>query len=106
MILLTYLIYFVFFFQYITELSLLEGDPYLEYLPSGRACAAIALARHTLSLPTWDEKMEKITAYTLDDLKPIIQHLTKTFEKAPTLTQQAIREKYKTNRYIKICIYI
>jgi Cyclin, C-terminal domain len=42
--------WFYFVFQYLIELSLVNGDIYLQYLPSIIACAAICLARYTLGL--------------------------------------------------------
>lgn len=85
-------------FQYLSELSLLEADPYLQYLPSELAASCIALARHTLDQEAWPEDLEDATRYKFEDLKPCICHLNQTYSNASTYPQQAIREKYKTNR--------
>ena len=45
---------FVFLFpQYLCELALLSDDPYLKYLPSVVAAAAVCLARHTMGQVAW-----------------------------------------------------
>ena len=40
-------------FQYLCELTLLDADPYLKYLPSTIAASSVVLALHTLGLPSW-----------------------------------------------------
>lgn len=85
-------------FQYLSELTLLEADPYLQYLPSVLAAACIALARHTLDQEAWPQDLEDATRYKFEDLKPCISHLNQTFSNASTYPQQAIMEKYKANR--------
>lgn len=85
-------------FQYLCELSLLEADPYLQYLPSTISSAAIALARHNLNLPIWSTKLEQETGYSLDDLKEIIFHLSRTHVASVDLPQQAIQDKYKASK--------
>jgi cyclin A len=85
-------------FQYLSELTLLEADPYLQHLPSQLAASSIALARHTLDQGAWPEDFEEATGYKFEDLKQCISHLNQTYSNASTYPQQAIREKYKTNR--------
>ena len=43
----------IFSLQYLCELALLNGDPYLKYLPSVVAASALCLARHTLQQEAW-----------------------------------------------------
>uniref|UniRef100_A0A336MS83 Cyclin-A2 n=1 Tax=Culicoides sonorensis TaxID=179676 RepID=A0A336MS83_CULSO len=85
--------------MYLCELSLLEADPYLQYLPSKISAAAFAVARHTLEYPMWNKNLEEMVGYKIDDLKEIMMCLNKTFEAAPELGQQAIQEKYKSNKF-------
>jgi cyclin A len=80
------------------ELSLLEAEPYLKYLPSELAASCIALARHTLDQEVWPEDLENMTRYKFEDLKPCISHLNETYSNASIFPQQAVREKYKSNR--------
>lgn len=88
--------------MYLCELSLLDADPYLTYLPSKIAAGALALSRYTLDLPIWSRMLETNTGYRLEDLKDIILDLSKTHQKAEALTQQAIQEKYKANKYMQV----
>lgn len=41
------------FVQYLAELSLLEADPFLKYLPSQTAAAAYCLANYTVNRTFW-----------------------------------------------------
>lgn len=77
---------------------MLEGDPYLQFVPSHLAASALALARHTLQEEIWPHELELSTGYSLKTLKECIVYLNKTFYKAPTNEQQAIREKYKKSK--------
>lgn len=45
--------HFLFPLQYLGELSLIDADPYLKYLPSVIAAAAFLLADYTLTGQTW-----------------------------------------------------
>lgn len=85
-------------FQYLCELSMLEADPYLQYLPSHLAASAVALARHTLQEETWPHELELSTGYNLKTLKECISHLNRTFSNAPNIQQQAIQEKYRNTK--------
>ena len=42
-----------FIFQYLCELSMLEADPFLNYLPSTIAASAVVLSLHTLGHQSW-----------------------------------------------------
>lgn len=89
-------------FQFISELALVEGDPFLQYLPSMRAASSIALARHTMDLEPWPQKLQRMSGYVVKDLLPCVQQLTKIFVECKTHPQQAIREKYKSDRCLII----
>ncbi|XP_018339185.1 PREDICTED: cyclin-A2 isoform X2 [Trachymyrmex septentrionalis] len=85
--------------MYLCELSMLEGDPYLQYLPSHLAASAIALARHTLHDEIWPHELELSTGYNLKTLKECIAYLNRTFSNAPNFQQTAIQEKYRSSKY-------
>lgn len=87
---------------YISELSLLEGDPYLRFVPSLISASALALARYLLDFPIWCPELEEITTYKLDDLKEVLLHLSQTHHAAPEMAQQAIQDKYKDNKYWEV----
>jgi len=79
---------------YISELSLMEGETYLQYLPSVMSSASLALARHILGMEMWTPQLEEITTYKLEDLKTVVLQLCHTHKTAKELNTQAMREKY------------
>ncbi|KAK3925425.1 G2/mitotic-specific cyclin-A [Frankliniella fusca] len=89
----------MFLAMYLCELSLLEGDPYLQFLPSVLASSTVAYARHTLGMDAWPTDVADSTGYQLSALIPCLTHLNTTHSRAPHIPQQAVREKYKHNRW-------
>jgi len=89
----------MFLAMYLCELSLLEGDPYLQFLPSVLASSTVAYARHTLGMEAWPADVAESTGYQLSALIPCLTHLNTTHSRAPHIPQQAVREKYKHNRW-------
>ncbi|KAM9143219.1 cyclin-A2 isoform 1-T1 [Pangshura tecta] len=85
--------------MYLGELSLIDADPYLKYLPSLIAAAAFHLASYTITGQTLPESLSKMIGYTLESLKPCLMDLHKTYLRAAQHTQQSIREKYKSTKY-------
>ncbi|NP_990575.2 cyclin-A2 [Gallus gallus] len=85
--------------MYLGELTLIDADPYLKYLPSVIAAAAFHLASYTITGQTWPESLCKVTGYTLEHIKPCLMDLHRTYLKAAQHTQQSIREKYKSTKY-------
>ncbi|CAL7945136.1 unnamed protein product [Xylocopa violacea] len=92
--------------MYLCELSMLEGDPYLQFLPSHLAASAVALARYTLLEEMWPHELELSTGYSLKDLKECIICLNKTFCNALNIQQQAIQEKYKSSKYGHVALLL
>nr|CAI5852421.1 unnamed protein product [Callosobruchus analis] len=89
--------------MYLSELSLLNGDVYLEFLPSAIAASAIAIARHTLGeQDCWSTELIESTGYNLRDLRPCIEFLSGMFASAPKMPQHAIQDKYKSQRYLHV----
>ncbi|XP_069828194.1 cyclin-A1 [Dendropsophus ebraccatus] len=87
--------------MYMAELALLQEDPFLKYLPSMTAAAAYGLANYTLNKAFWPETLQAFTGYSLSDLAPCLVDLHRACLKAPDQAQQAIREKYKTPKYMQ-----
>ncbi|XP_069349482.1 cyclin-A2 [Eulemur rufifrons] len=85
--------------MFLGELSLIDADPYLKYLPSVIAGAAFHLALYTITGRSWPESLVQKTGYTLESLKPCLMDLHQTYLKAPQHAQQSIREKYKNSKY-------
>nr|CAH7722226.1 unnamed protein product [Callosobruchus chinensis] len=89
--------------MYLSELTLLHGDLYLEFLPSTIATSAIAIARHTLGeQECWPKELVELTGYELVELQRCIEFISRMFKNAPNLPQRAIQEKYKTQRYLQV----
>lgn len=85
--------------QYLTELTLIDGEAFMPFSPSLIAAASVALSRHTLGLAAWDDSMVVKTGYTVEHFKECLIRLHETFERAPDMAQQAVREKYKNASY-------
>ncbi|KZC10100.1 PREDICTED: cyclin-A2 [Dufourea novaeangliae] len=92
--------------MYLCELSMLEGDPYLQFVPSHLAASALALARHTLLEEMWPHELELATGYNLKDLKECVICLNKTFCNALNIQQQAIQDKYKSSKYGHVALLL
>lgn len=91
--------------MYLGELSLVESDPFLKYLPSQMAAAAYILANNTLTGSSWPKSLVEMTGYTLEDLMPCIEDLHRTYVGAAQHAQQSVREKYKGSKYLEVsCI--
>ncbi|XP_067841494.1 cyclin-A1 [Heptranchias perlo] len=90
--------------MYIAELSLLEADVCLKYTPSLMAAAAYCLANYTINKMFWPESLAAFTGYSLIDIVPCLNDLHKTFLQAKFQPQQAIREKYKSSKYVRISL--
>ncbi|XP_071492210.1 G2/mitotic-specific cyclin-A-like [Diadema antillarum] len=84
--------------QYLAELTLQEYD-FIKYIPSVIAASAVCLANHTLNNEGWNATMAHYTGYQLSDIWQCVQDLHQLFAKAPTMDQQAVREKYKSQKY-------
>jgi len=88
---------------YLSELALVAGENFLKFPPSLVAATSVALARHTLEVEeVWTSNMERRTGYQLDELKECFVLLHTLFLEAPSCAQQAVREKYKTNKYFGV----
>nr|XP_056714140.1 cyclin-A1 [Euleptes europaea] len=92
------------FARYVAELSLLEADPFLKYLPSQMAAAAYCLANYTVNRHFWPETLAAFTGYSLSEIVPCLSDLHKACLDAPYRPQQAIREKYKMTKYMQVSL--
>lgn len=86
--------------RYLAELTLIESETYLSFLPSQIAASAIYLSMYTLGKKWTKEIAEQIGYdYDLSELKECIIAMHKSMQQASSLPQQAIQEKYKSNRF-------
>ncbi|KAM8975464.1 cyclin-A1 [Pelodytes ibericus] len=90
--------------MYVAELSLLEVEPFLKYVPSLTAAAAYCLANYTINQTFWPDSLSAFTGYTLSELVPCIRDLHRAWLNAPNQAQQAIREKYKMPKYMQVSL--
>ncbi|XP_059157731.1 G2/mitotic-specific cyclin-A-like [Physella acuta] len=85
---------------FLTELSLIEVEEFLDYRPSMIAACAIILARSTLKIgEPWPSNIEKHSGYSLNDLKDCVQCLFRLYSRKATMPQQAVIEKYKHEKF-------
>ncbi|XP_051767029.1 cyclin-A1 [Ctenopharyngodon idella] len=89
---------------YLSELSLLEVDPFVQYLPSKTAAAAYCLANYTLNGALWPENLYAFTGYSLAVISPCLKELHKLHLGAESRPQQAIQEKYKSSKYCGVSL--
>lgn len=87
--------------QYLCELTMLRAIPFLSYTPSLLSSAALALSYYTHGNSIWNSKMQETFGYELDELKEVLVQLSHLHIEADSLPQQAIQEKYKTNKYMQ-----
>jgi len=85
--------------RYLSELSLVDGDPFLQYSPSVVAGASVCLARHTLGHDSWPETLAAKAQMSFEDLKPCLEDLHKAYLNAGSHQQQAVREKYANAKH-------
>ncbi|XP_063300937.1 cyclin-A1 [Pelobates fuscus] len=90
--------------MYFAELTLLEVEPFLKYLPSMTAAAAYCLANYTINKTFWPQDLVAFTDYTLSEIVPCISDLHRLCLHAPHQVPQAIREKYKTPKHMQVSL--
>ncbi|KAK2176216.1 hypothetical protein NP493_675g01027 [Ridgeia piscesae] len=81
--------------MFLIELSLIDVEPFIKYLPSVTAAAAICLANFTLGHEVWSSRLTESTGYEIRDFEECLRDLHVAFVRAPTHPQQAVIEKYK-----------
>ncbi|KAG8003834.1 Cyclin-A2 [Nibea albiflora] len=90
--------------MYFGELSLVDSDPFLKYLPSQTAAAAYILANNVVTGGSWPESMQEMTGYSLEVLMPCVEDLHRLHLNAPQHAQQSVREKYKGPKYHEVSL--
>ncbi|XP_071787272.1 G2/mitotic-specific cyclin-A-like [Asterias amurensis] len=91
--------------RFLAELTLQDHE-FIKYIPSTIAAAAVFLANFTLSGLNWTEQLQKGSGYSLQDIMPCAIDLLKAFTDAPSQNQQAVREKYKSQRYNSVSLIL
>lgn len=88
--------------MFLGELSLVDSDPFLKYLPSQLSAASYILANYTVTEGSWPKTLVDATGYTLEDLLPCVTDLHQTYLNSATHAQQSVREKYKGSKYHEV----
>lgn len=90
---------------FLTELSLIEVEEFLDFRPSMIAASAVVLSRSTLRISDpWPLNVEQYSGYSLTDLKDCIQCLFRLYARKSTMPQQAVIEKYKQDRFQNVAL--
>lgn len=87
---------------FLCELSLLYAAPFLQYLPSRIAAAALAYARVLLNYDNgrlWTRRLELMTGYDLASLQQVLCDLSMIHAKCDQMVQKAVTDKYKAIKY-------
>jgi hypothetical protein len=86
--------------RYLAELTLIDADTFLVYLPSQIAASAVYLSMYTTNKP-WTKQVADLLGYNYDlsELKGCIIDMHKCMQQAAQHPQQAIQEKYKHAKY-------
>jgi len=86
--------------RYLAELTLIDADTFLAYLPSQIAASAVYLSMYTTNKP-WTKQVADLLGYNhdLSELKGCINDMYKCMQQAAQHPQQAIQEKYKNAKY-------
>jgi cyclin A len=87
--------------RYLAELTLIEADPFLEFLPSQIATSSLYLSMLILNKREWNlNDMFELTGYRVDNkIKSCVNEIYKAMCNASTHAQQAIQEKYRSERF-------
>lgn len=88
--------------MFLAELTLIDMETYLKYLPSVTAAASLCLARFSLGLEPWPSNMVKKTGYEVGHFVDCLKDLHSTYLKAASHPQQAVMEKYKVDKYCQV----
>ena len=86
--------------RFLCELTLLDGDLFLVFVPSQVAAAAVYLSLYTFG-KAWTKQIADIMMYGQDlgELRECIVEMFGFWKEAGGLAQQAVQEKYKQAKY-------
>lgn len=85
---------------FISELTVLDPEGFLKFLPSLIAASALTLARYTLGYDdAWPQCMTDAFDYVLGDLRECYELLETKFSEVPHAEKHALREKYDSKKF-------
>ncbi|KAL5012733.1 hypothetical protein ScPMuIL_011284 [Solemya velum] len=88
--------------MYLAELSLIDSETYMKYLPSQIAASAVCLARLSMGEEPWPKELVKKAGYEICEFSECLTELHQTYISASKSQQQAIPEKYKSSKHHEV----
>nr|XP_022320685.1 G2/mitotic-specific cyclin-A-like [Crassostrea virginica] len=88
--------------MFLIEMTLVDADVYLKYLPSVIASAAVCLARYALGQEAWPASLSESAQYGINHFGSCLTELHQTYFNAHKHPQQALVEKYKTSKFHEV----
>ncbi|XP_061165183.1 G2/mitotic-specific cyclin-A-like [Saccostrea echinata] len=88
--------------MFLAELTLVDADIYLKYLPSVIASSAVFLARYALGQEAWPVSLSQSSQYEIGQFASCLTELHQTYCNAHKHPQQALVEKYKTSKFHEV----
>eukprot|EP00038_Savillea_parva_P008769 m.179068 g.179068 ORF g.179068 m.179068 type:complete len:401 (-) comp14675_c0_seq1:137-1339(-) len=85
--------------MYLLESTLLDGDRYMRYKPSLMAAASLCNALYATKQPCWTPTLAHYSKLSVEDIRECVNDIYYTFSNAALAPQQAVREKYSSDRY-------
>lgn len=85
--------------EYLCELSVIDFDLSVKFLPSMIAAASILLANIVLNIPAWSKTLEHYTAFKAEELCQCAKSIGAIYKETSTLQQQTIQSKYKSPKF-------
>uniref|UniRef100_UPI00358F92B8 cyclin-A1-like n=1 Tax=Myxine glutinosa TaxID=7769 RepID=UPI00358F92B8 len=88
--------------MYLLELTFLDGECYLAYLPSVIAAAAYALSNCMTSMESWPPVLSKLAMYQTCDLEACLHDLVKSHRAVGCCTLKSLYTKYSTPKFLSV----
>ncbi|KAK3596521.1 hypothetical protein CHS0354_021025 [Potamilus streckersoni] len=90
---------------FLSELTLMDTDTYLKYIPSVIAASSLCLARFSLHMEPWPESLVRSFGYEVGHFVECLHDLHNTYKQAESSPQQAVMEKYKSLKHNEVSNY-
>ncbi|XP_048776995.2 G2/mitotic-specific cyclin-A-like [Ostrea edulis] len=88
--------------MFLAELTLVDSEIFLKYLPSVIASAAVCLARYSLGQEAWPANLSQTSLYETSHFASCLTELHQTYCNAHKHPQQALVEKYKNSKFLEV----
>lgn len=85
--------------EFLCELTVIDFELSVKYLPSMIAAASILVANIVLSVPTWSKTLEHYTEFKVEELCQCAKDICALYRESSSLQQQTIQSKYKSPKF-------